>query len=430
MNFLHSVKKIIKNSGVKHNENINVAVSGGADSVALLRALHLLNYNCTAIHINHQLRGEDSNNDQRFVANLTNELNIPTVFHSENTALVAKEKSISIEMAGRHIRHKVFGRLDSKWIALGHHSNDQAENFLIRMINGTSLDGLSGMSQIQSFKRFTIIRPLLDKTHMEICEWLQDNNWAWREDQSNFDAFCLRNRIRNNLLPAIEKDFNPDFIKTINKSMNILKDENHFLDQITKEFNESTIFTAPLNIKRRYIRSWLHNFNIDRICSDLTNRIAESINEKEGTQIFELNSDFSLAVEYGKLRLLDKFDSQKEKKWNLEINHDFGWKKDESLFIGKLPATASVCAKKVNSKDLKVRNILPGDKFNPLGMKGYKKIQDILVDKKVPKLKRSSIPVVTNNDKIIWIPGYCIANGFAVNNNEPSLNLKITEVKI
>ena len=70
--------------------------------------------------------------------------------------------------------------------------------------------------------------------------------------------------------------------------MKILKDENHFLDQITKEFNESTIFTAPLNIRRRYIRSWLHNFNIDRICSDLTNRIAESINEKEGTQIFEL----------------------------------------------------------------------------------------------------------------------------------------------
>ena len=145
---------------------------------------------------------------------------------------------------------------------------------------------------------------------------------------------------------------------------------------------------------------------------------------------FELNSDFSLAVEYGKLRLLDKFDSQKEKKWNLEINHDCGWKKDESLLIGKLPATASVCAKKVNSKDLKVRNILPGDKFNPLGMKGHKKIQDILVDKKVRKLERSSIPVVTNNNEIIWIPGYCIANGFAVHNNGPSLNLKVTEVKI
>jgi len=430
MNFLQSVKKIIKKSNIKHGENIVVSISGGADSVALLRALHLLNYNCTAVHINHKLRGDESDNDQKFVANLGNQLGIEVVFHSEDAKHLANKKSISIEMAGRHIRHKIYNKLNSNWIALGHHSNDQAENFLIRMINGTSLDGLSGMSQIQKFKRYNIIRPLLDKTHLEICEWLKENNWDWREDQSNFDTSCLRNRIRNNLLPSLEKDFNPDIIKTINKSMKILKDENQFLEQVTQEFNEDTIFSAPLNIRRRYIRSWLHNFKIERIGSDLTSKIAESISKKNGTQIFDLNGNFNLAVEYGKLRLIEKFESFNKIKWKLEINHDKGWNKDESSFIGKLPANAHVCAKKINPDDLKIRTILPGDKFNPLGMKGYKKIQDILVDKKVPKLKRSSIPVVTNNHEIIWIPGYCIAEGFAVQNNGPSLNLKVTEVEI
>ena len=122
-------------------------------------------------------------------------------------------------MAGRHIRHDVFSNLESKWIALGHHSHDQAENFLLRMINGSGLDGLSGMSVFQKFKNFNIIRPFLNKTRQEIFDWLLINNWKWREDKSNNDISFLRNRIRHKLLPIIEKEFKSDIIKTINKSL-------------------------------------------------------------------------------------------------------------------------------------------------------------------------------------------------------------------
>ena len=147
-------------------------------------------------------------------------------------------------MAGRYIRHDVFRNLESKWIALGHHSHDQAENFLMRMINGSSLDGLSGMSDLQKFENFNIVRPFLNKTRLEIFDWLQINNWKWREDKSNYDISFLRNRIRHKLLPIIEKEFNTEFVKTINKSMLILKDDNHYLNSITNNHSDTSIKEA------------------------------------------------------------------------------------------------------------------------------------------------------------------------------------------
>ena len=429
MKFLQSVEKIIASHIVDSDETINVAVSGGPDSVALLRALHMLNRNCIAIHINHKLRGKDSDDDQQFVADLANELNIPFVCHTHDASILAKEKKISIEMAGRHIRHNVFSNLESKWIALGHHSHDQAENFLLRMINGSGLDGLSGMSDFQKFKNFNIIRPFLNKTRLEIFDWLLINNWKWREDKSNCDISFLRNRIRHKLLPIIKKEFNPDIIKTINKSMLILKDDNHYLNSITNDYCKTSIKEAPSNIQQRYVRNWLHSFNIDRVCFDTIKKIARSLNKTEGTKVFDLNNKYSVAVEYGDLRLINKNEKNNLPKWKLEINNDTGWAKDNSCSIGSLPANASFCAKKINPKNLKVRNVLPGDRFKPLGMKGSRKIQDIFVDKKVPRLKRSSVPIVLNENEIIWIPGYCIAEGFEVRNcNDPSVNLKLTAI--
>lgn len=429
MNFLQSVEKIITSHIADSNETINVAVSGGADSVALLRTLHMLNRNCIAIHINHKLRGKDSDDDQQFVADLANELNIPFICHTYDTSILAKEKKISIEMAGRYIRHDVFSNLESKWIALGHHSHDQAENFLMSMINGGSLDGLSGMSDLQKFEKFNIIRPFLNKTRLEIFDWLQSNNWKWREDKSNYDISFLRNRIRHKLLPIIEKEFNAEFVKTINKSMLILKDDNHYLNSITNNHNDTSIKVAPFNIQQRYVRNWLHSFHINRVCFDTIKKIAQLLNKTEGTKVFDLNNKYGVAVEYGNLRLINKYEKKNLPKWKLEINDDTGWVKDNSCSIGSLPANASFCAKKINRKKLKVRNVLPGDRFKPLGMKGSKKIQDIFVDKKIPKLERSSVPIVLNENDVIWIPGYCIAEGFEVRNcNDPSINLKLTAI--
>ena len=431
MDIVENIKKVIGENNLIINNKINVAVSGGADSVALIRILHLLKINCTIVHINHKLRGLDSDNDQKFVENIGNELNIPVLTYEENIEDYSKINKQSLEMSGREIRHKFFSTLSNKYIALAHHADDQAENFIIKASKGSSLSGLGGMPVVQKLGVLTIIRPLINLSHKDLCEWLINNNWTWREDKTNQDNIFLRNRIRNNIIPIIKKELNTDFIKTLNRNMNLIREEDFYLDQLTSNYSIETIKDAPLVLRRRWIRIWLHNNQISRIGYETTNQIANGLTNTKGTRFYNVNKNWKVVIEYG-IPSLIKFDKNNvSPKWNLNIEYGNGWKKDVGKRAGILPAKASISAKKVGDLDLRVRCIQPGDQFQPLGMLGHKKLQDILIDQKVPQRERALIPVVTCKNTIVWIPGYSIANGWEVSKQtDSSLHLYLTNSQI
>jgi tRNA(Ile)-lysidine synthase len=190
-----------------------VAVSGGADSVALLRALQsLYPTSLTVAHVNHQLRGAESDGDEAFVRELAGKLSLPCRVKSVDVA--KRATGANLEAIARQVRYEFFGEVAAEtsagWIATGHTADDQAETVLHRLIRGTGLQGLRGIGH----RRANIVRPLLGVSRVEVVEYLASLDQAHREDSSNADPRYTRNRLRHELLPLL-KTFNPAIVPAL-----------------------------------------------------------------------------------------------------------------------------------------------------------------------------------------------------------------------
>ena len=186
-------------------DKIFVAVSGGIDSVVLLDLFHKTNFQIAVAHCNFSLRGTESDEDEKFVAGLAKNYNIDFFVKKFNTKKFSKENGLNIQEAARKLRYDWFNSIAEKHnfdkIAVAHHFDDQAETFFINLFRGSGVSGLRGMP----IKRDNIIRPLLFARRAEIEKYAAENKLSFREDSSNFSDKYLRNRIRHNLLPEIEK---------------------------------------------------------------------------------------------------------------------------------------------------------------------------------------------------------------------------------
>jgi len=190
-----------------------VAVSGGPDSVALLRALHELNVPITVAHVNHQLRGEESDGDEEFVKALAGRLKAPFVSTRINLP------DSNIEEAARNERYSWFTSLGGDWLVTGHTADDQAETVLHRIIRGTGLDGLQGIFTLitpRGCKGPSILRPLLKVTRTDVLNYLDFRKQPFRTDSSNEDPRFTRNRIRHEVMPLL-KEFNPEIVSVLHR---------------------------------------------------------------------------------------------------------------------------------------------------------------------------------------------------------------------
>jgi tRNA(Ile)-lysidine synthase len=202
-----------------------VAVSGGPDSVALLRLLLELRPaglvgSLTVAHLNHQLRGADSDTDEDFVQRLAGEYSLPFRSKRVNVAELAKHQKDNLENAARQIRYGWLAELarseGARWVATGHTADDQAETLLHRLVRGTGLHGLEGIPPRRELAPgFAVIRPLLGSSRAEVLAYLQKVKQDFRTDSSNLDLRFTRNRIRHELLPALERDFNPAIVSVL-----------------------------------------------------------------------------------------------------------------------------------------------------------------------------------------------------------------------
>ena len=225
-------------------KTICVAVSGGADSVALLRVLCGLypaekRHCLKVLHFNHHLRGEESDRDEEFVRRISKEWGVDCVVGEKDVAVSAKESGLSVEMQARECRYHFFSeqlqRLGASFIFMGHHGGDQVELFFLRLLRGTSLEGLRGMQAISEFpfsnqQDIRIIRPFLNCTHRELTDFLHSENLSWVEDSSNSKQDARRNQIRHSLLPLLE-EIQPGVCRTLSRTMEIIGQESDFLEQ-------------------------------------------------------------------------------------------------------------------------------------------------------------------------------------------------------
>ncbi|WP_372794388.1 tRNA lysidine(34) synthetase TilS [Pontiella sp.] len=434
MHFVETVRTGLQSLQDRIGERrIIVGVSGGADSIALLRAFQTLEIPCSVAHLNHQLRGAESDADEEFVRRVAAELACPFYSKRVDVRALAEQTGRSIEMAARQARHGFFAQFEHSVIALAHQADDQVETFLLKLARGAGPEGLSGMPPYQEIGDLKLIRPMLGAARPEIIQWLEENRFKWREDASNTDETFLRNRVRHTVLPMLQNELNPNIRETILRTMDILRAENKMVDEASSfvvhgtKLEASSTLEQPLAIRRRMIRKWLFQQGAETASFETVEKILELMARAEGTSVYELNDRQRVVVEYGTPRFEDDRFQPLETSWTLTQEPGTGWIRDESR-IGDTSACASISAEKPGCRPLEVRTVRPGDRMAPLGMEGSRKLQDILTDLKIPKMQRGALPVVVCGEEIVWLPGYRLAREWEVHGSDgKSLHLSVEQ---
>ena len=455
------VKKIEENikeyNLIKEGQNVLIGLSGGPDSVMLFYGLielnKKLNFNFYAAHINHLYRGEDADKDEEFVRQLCGKFNIKLYVKRQNASILAKEKKITEEEAGREIRYgffnKILKEIGNGIISTAHNKNDQAETLLQRIIRGTGVEGLMGMN----YKDKDIIRPLLNVNKKEIINYLKINNLDYCIDKTNMQAIYGRNKIRLELIPYIEKKFNKNFQDTLFRMSENMKDDYKIINQeaekkilqclISKDKAKITLDIDslkkyPKGIRNRILRNSIEDIKGNKV--DVERKHIDYLDgfmlKKETGKSIDLGDKVVGEISYGKLIIRNK-DKIKDYVYNLEkgfvfieeinkkiiINHDGNNK------ISKNNNSISIDSDKVKGQ-LKVRNRKNGDKFQPLGMKGNKKVKDYFIDKKIPVRLRDKIPLICDDENIIWIVGYRMNHNYRITDKTQNIiKIKIMEVE-
>ncbi len=431
-NFLTLVEKTIcKQKLLQSGDSVLVALSGGADSVCLLSCLKELsqafNLSVAAAHLHHGLRGDEADGDEEFCRTLCMEWGIP--FHStrQDIRLLAKEKGIGIEEAGRMARYSFFKQLQEACgyskVATAHHGNDNVETVLMRIIRGTGVLGLGGIP----YQNGDVIRPLLDVTRSDIMAYLSKKGYSYRIDRSNEENVYTRNRIRNQLIPELESSFNPGFQKTFLEQIRLYSACGTYIkDEAGKLFKRHcALFDGA------------YGFSLEKLSSEnpflvstMVQQLLENLTPGKGVSSQNIEAVMTLVAEQsGRVMLPGNMVA--------EVCHDKLYIRRNVPFlpISPVPLSAGVCKKlsdgqivscdivdtvpekinkneiyldlkTVSDKEILLRSRQDGDSFCPVGMSGTKKLQDFFVDEKVPYFLRDRIPLVTVGDSVAWIVGY------------------------
>jgi len=401
VNLIEKVKAAIEQGTlIPEGTRVIVGVSGGADSVALLHILHRLGYPLIAAHLNHGIRGAEADGDEQFVKDLCAKLGVECVTQKTDVPALAKEKGLSLEMAAREARHEFFrskveGRKSKVVVALAHHADDQLETFFLRAARGAGVTGLGGMRASQKLAAMQLLRPMLGIRRVEIIQWLEKEKLEWREDASNTDETIPRNIVRRQILPVLGK-LNDCAAENILRTMEILRDEEDHPERAAR---------------RREIRDWLIEQGVTPDFNSIE-RVIEFSAETSGSRFLDLEG-LRIVNEYGVLKTADA-----------ESSPRFSIRMEESVGILRGPWCASISLAKAAGRELIVRTARPGDRMEPYGMEGSKKLQDIFIDLKIPKAQREQWPGVECGGEIIWLPGYRIARGWELlSGTEPAMHL-------
>jgi len=264
-----------------------IGVSGGRDSIALLHWLVNLGYKKLIVcHLNHQLRGRSSDADARFVEKLAKKYNVDFELGAANVRALARKKKMSLETAAREARYSFFSRAAKRRrchkIFLAHHADDLVETFLLNLIRGAGLTGLGGMRDVSSRQihgiDLTILRPLLSIWRSDIDKYVRECRLRFREDATNKNLAPTRNRIRNRIIPYLEKILDRNIRQNLWRTATIAAEEENWLDKEVPDLTNVDLSVPklralPVALQRRAILKWLRVQNISGVGFEVIERV-------------------------------------------------------------------------------------------------------------------------------------------------------------
>lgn len=411
------IQYVFDNKLVNVGGRVLLAVSGGKDSMLMLWLFHQAGFDFEIAHCNFNLRGVESDADEKLVLDWASKHGVVCHVKSFDTEMYAQLEKVSIQLAARELRYNWFEELRIERactnIAIAQHVNDNIETLLFNLSRGTGLKGLTGIKP----KRNNIIRPLLFLTANEIFEFVNKNCIPYRDDASNFSNKYARNKIRLDIIPQFEK-LNKDFVKNVDESITRFQEAADVLSDLVAE-QRSKIFIpigdaiwkiakASIYGKKMgllYLLFEPYNFN-KNVLEDLMNTLY-----KESGRFFE-SDDYVILNDRDYIILKKRQCILNKQVVNIESTDKFGW--GNFNFYCQI---VDDCTIERQSNIVKIdldKVILPlyirtwqiGDVFKPLGMKGNKKVSDLFIQRKINVLQKQEIPILCNgNDEIIWIAG-------------------------
>jgi tRNA(Ile)-lysidine synthase len=445
MTLRERIKKTIeKHDMLASDDCVLVAVSGGPDSVALLHLLYdlreELGLHLEVAHLQHGIRGVEAQEDARFVAELAAKLGLP--FHLKEIDLPRMRSAAgkgNLEALARVERYRFFADVAREQhlgkIATAHTQDDQAETVLMWLLRGSGLKGSGGMPsiyRIEPASRLMVVRPLLYLSRAEIEAYLKENDLTFRLDRSNQDLTFLRNWIRLKLIPQLKEKMDRHLSARLAQQAELIRDEEQFLEEIARVeldrirtpggINRGALLKNNKTMQRRLLRLWIattrgHLRGLDfQHVEALLDLIADG--PPQGR--LSIPGGWQLVKEYETLKL----DKQSRKMGQQCPCYSYNLRLGEDLLIdeaGLTIQTQEISPSLVRlpdnfmeavfdsaslTADLTLRNFRRGDRFQPLGMTGHKKVKELFIEKKVPLAVRATLPLLALGDEVIWIPGY------------------------
>ncbi len=444
---------------IPRDQKLMVAVSGGPDSVCLLHILSELQkelgIELHVAHLNHQLRGAESEADARYVAELASHLNIPATIEARDVKSYQARHHTSPEEAAREVRYTFLAQaaasVGTERAAVGHTIDDHIETILMHLIRGSGTRGLRGLQPLSRWQSsgtsLTIIRPLLPISREETADYCRQHQLAPRLDASNLSLSPLRNRIRHQFLPQLQS-YNPQVAEALLRTARLAFDDLDFIKteaarlwpEVARKQGNTVIldkksFTGlPLALKRHLLRTSIEELlgNLKDIEARHIEELIDALDKPAGKKI-SLPDGLTFTIEYDRYLLgsdsaaLSPFPILESESvlnipgktsvpgWDIEATitdstgiWEAGEKTDEFIAYFDLD--------KAGHK-LTVRRRRPGDRFQPLGMSQPKKLNEFMIDARIPQAWRRRIPIVGSPEQILWVVGWRIDERVKVTDN-------------
>jgi tRNA(Ile)-lysidine synthase len=427
---------------LRRGQKILVAVSGGVDSMVLLHVLHALakknGWRISLAHLNHQLRGRSSDADERLVVREAKRLRVRVVTARTDVKNLARTGRLSLEMAARKARHEFLAqtaaRLKISHVALAHHADDQVELFFLRLLRGSGSEGLAGMKwrgRSPANGDIQLIRPLLEQSKESLREHAIEKKIPFREDASNESLDIQRNLIRHELLPLLQRKYQPGLPRTILRVMEILKAESEWVSEAAENWLAQSVTPRvtiekdfgklPVALQRRCIQSQLLGRGIPADFG-LIERLRTSPEQR-----FTIVPQVTVRCDLEGRLHFQETPTARSAATELQLKLD--GKAGEVLFDGKrirwviapqessrLPPARrggeSFDADRVGSR-IVLRHWRPGDRFQPIGMAKSVKLQDFFTNQKIPRARRHDLIVaVTADNEVFWVENLRISERF------------------
>ena len=452
------IEKALRQWGVQAGDAVVVGVSGGPDSVCLLHLLKAVSESFPlrlhVAHVEHGLRGQASMEDARFVEDLARDWKIPVTVRSVSGTALSGQPRKSIQMAAREVRFAMFRELaqhtGSRWVALGHTADDQAETFLLRLLRGAGPQGLGSIPPIRKGDAtgavpHNIIRPILDLRRREILAYLNSQSIPYREDCTNQQDDYLRNRVRHRLLPMLVSQFNPRLVESLCQMADLFGEDQAWMRRQSSaalgriripEGEPDSVLTMrrreflnfPLPIQRGVLRAAIEQIrgNLLGITYDHIEKIRFLVRDGGTGQSLHLPKELRVQLIYDRFcLLLGAMDPDDLGLVELPVPGEILLSSRGLTFKASLQSTSpehmvpghamfqaafdfsQICF------PLILRTRRPGDYFYPPGLRGRKKLQDFFVDLKIPRHERDRIVLLTSSQGILWIIGWRLDQRFA-----------------